>query len=218
MVERIIVGPLHTNTYIVSTAKKECVIVDPGGDFEHILQRLEVLNIKPVAVVLTHGHLDHTAMAARIRDHYQGIPIGIHEADSPLMGGSTRERHIETFRRLTPNADEAVDQLYDNLARPDFFLNDGDSILDSDLAVVHTPGHTPGSVCFYSEERQALFSGDTLLFTLVGSTDDRDGDENALRASITDRLFRLPEETRLFPGHGPLSSLEREMQNSARLR
>ena len=219
MVERIIVGPLHTNTYIVSTAKKQCIVVDPGGDIDHILQRLEALNMKPVAVVMTHGHLDHTAMASRIRDKYQGIPIGIHKADKALLHGSSRDEHLATFQALTADATQAVDTLYDDsLPKPDFFLKDGQQLLDSDLSVIHTPGHTPGSVCFYSEEREALFSGDTLLFTTVGSSEGRDSNTRDLLASITEKLFRLPEQTRLFPGHGPLSNLEREMRNNIGLR
>ncbi len=219
MVERIIVGPLHTNTYIVSTAKKQCIVVDPGGDIDHILQRLEVLNMKPVAVVMTHGHLDHTAVASQIRDKYEGIPIGIHKADKALLHGSSRDDHLATFQTLSEDATQAVDTLYDDsLPKPDFFLKDGQQLLDSDLSVIHTPGHTPGSVCFYSEEREALFSGDTLLFTTVGSSEGRNSSTRDLLASITEKLFQLPAQTRLFPGHGPLSSLEREMRNNIGLR
>lgn len=213
MVERVIVGPLHTNTYIVSTGKKECIIVDPGADVDHIFERLEALNMKPVAIVLTHGHLDHTAVAERIRQTHEGIPIAIHEADAALLHGSTRERHLETLRVLTPDARQVLDQLYSELPEPDLFLNDGENVLDSDLEVLHTPGHTPGSVCFYSEERHVLFSGDTLLFAGIGNADQPEGDQQGLLSSIKDKLFRLPEETRLFPGHGPLSSIEREMQS-----
>ena len=213
MVERVIVGPLHTNTYIVSAGKKECIIVDPGSDVDHIFARLEALNMKPVAIVLTHGHLDHTAAAEQIRAAHDGIPIAIHEADAELLRGSSRERHLETLRLLTPDADNVLDQLYSELPEPDFFLKDGEAVLDSDLAVLHTPGHTPGSVCFYSEERHALFSGDTLLFAGIGNTDQAGSDREGLLTSIKDKLFRLPEDTRLFPGHGPLSSIEREMQS-----
>lgn len=213
MVERIIVGPLHTNTYIVSTGKKECILVDPGADGDHIFERLEALNMKPVAIVFTHGHLDHTAAAERIRMVHEGIPIAIHEADAALLHGSSREHHLETLRLLTPEADLVLDQLFTELPVPDLFLSDGDTVMDSDLAVVHTPGHTPGSVCFYSEERKALFSGDTLLFAGVGNTDQAGGDAAGLLASIKEKIFQLPEDTRLFPGHGPLSSIEREIQS-----
>ncbi|TVQ39617.1 MAG: MBL fold metallo-hydrolase [Spirochaetaceae bacterium] len=218
MVERIIVGPLHTNAYIVSAGKKHCILIDPGGDASQILRRLEALNVKPLAIVLTHGHLDHTAVAGHICREYEGTPIGIHRADSSLMQGSSREQHLETFRNLTPKADEAVRLLYDELPEPDFFLADGEAVCDSDLAVIHTPGHTAGSVCFYSEEREVLFSGDTLLFTAVGGSEGPGASARDLRNSIMQKLFKLPEQTRLFPGHGPLSSIEREKRSNVDLR
>jgi len=218
MVERIIVGPLHTNAYVVSVAKKECLLIDPGSDAEQIHRRLEVLNMKPQAILLTHGHLDHAGAAAHIKQAYDGIPIGIHEADVAFLGPDARKLHHDTFSALGSEAARRFDEWYEELPAADFMFGDGDAILESDLVVMHTPGHTPGSVCFYSEERKALFSGDTLFFKSVGTTEIPDGNSDQLLESIMTKLFELPPDTRLFPGHGPLSTLEREMHNNPDLR
>ncbi len=217
MVERIIVGPLFTNTYVVATSKKGCVIIDPGADVELICARLEAMNMKPHAIVLTHGHLDHTAAAGELKRRFGGIPVCIHPNDANMLANASRREHLESFRGLAERAEEAVDRLLRLLPDPDIFLEDGSEIPESDLQVIHTPGHTPGSVCYYSEPRGALFSGDTLHLT-AGTEGLRGGDITQLIASITDRIFPLPGETRLFPGHGPISSIEREMLHNEGLR
>ncbi|TVR05261.1 MAG: MBL fold metallo-hydrolase [Spirochaetaceae bacterium] len=217
MVERIIVGPLFTNTYLVATSKKGCVIVDPGADVDLIAARLEAMNMKPHAIVLTHGHLDHTAAAAELKRRFGGIPVCIHPNDANMLANASRREHLESFRGLAERAEEAVDRLLRSLPDPDILLEDGAEVPDSDLQVIHTPGHTPGSVCFYSEPRGALFSGDTLHLT-AGTEGLPGGDRAQLIASITDRIFPLPGETRLFPGHGPISSIEREMLHNDGLR
>ncbi len=219
MVERIVVGPLHTNSYVVSTGRKECVLIDPGDEAQTIYRQLTALNMVPLAILLTHGHLDHTAAALGIREYYDHeIKIAVHEADAELLGPESFERHKEMFETLGPDGLETFERLYISLPPPDFYLEEGARILETDLSVIHTPGHTPGSVSLYSETDAALFSGDTLLFKAVGPTEGVGSDHDTLIESITKKLFALPDNTRLYPGHGPNSSLEREKRNNIALR
>ena len=218
MVERIIVGPLYTNAYVVSTGKKECMIIDPGADAELLLSRLEILNVVPTSIVFTHGHLDHTSAAQAILDHYsdrvEKIEVGIHRSDRAYLPPKGEQTNKELFKALGPEAVDAFKHFYTALPKPTFFLKDGDQVLDTDFVTLHTPGHSQGSCCLYSEERNALFSGDTLFFKAIGRTDVVGGDLNKLTKSIRKTLFELPPETRLFPGHGPNSTLEREIANN----
>lgn len=219
MVERIIVGSLYTNAYVVSTGKKECMVIDPGADAPQLLARLEILNVIPTAIVFTHGHLDHTSAAQAIIDHYadrvQKMEVGIHRSDRAYLPPKGEQTNRDLFKPLGPEAMQAFDELWSSLPKPTFFLQDGQPVLGTDFVTVHTPGHSQGSVCLYSEERSALFSGDTLFFKTVGRTDVVGGDLKKLTKSIHKTLFELPPETRLFPGHGPNSVLEREIANNA---
>ena len=219
MIERIIVGPLYTNAYVVSTGKKECMIIDPGADAKQILRRLEVLNVVPTAIVFTHGHLDHTGAAQAIIDYYTerelSIEVGIHRSDRQYLPPNGKETNLKMLKPFGREAMNTFRELYSELPRPTFFLKDGDPILDTDFVTIHTPGHSQGGVCIYSEERTALFSGDTLLSTAVGRTDLVGSDLGKLTKSIRNVLFGLPPETRLFPGHGPLSTLEREIAHNS---
>lgn len=215
MVERLIVGPLFTNAYIVSVGKKECIIIDPGAEGDKICDRLEVLNLQPQAILFTHGHIDHTAAAGRILEKYKAdMPVGIHKADEGFLAASGEDTNRETFAVFGNQGAEAMTELYADTPKATFYLEDGKAILESDLIVIHTPGHTPGSISIYSEERKIVFSGDTLFFKGVGRTDIPGADREALEASIEKKLFSLPAETRLFPGHGPNSTIERERNNN----
>jgi glyoxylase-like metal-dependent hydrolase (beta-lactamase superfamily II) len=219
MVERMVVEPVHTNVYVFATAKKECIVIDPGADGPAIVRRLEAMNMKPRAILLTHGHLDHTSAARYVQEHYEEeVPLAIHKSDAKMLGGKAAEFHRELYSGMGPQGEALFEELYSPLPDPDIKLKDGDTILDTDLTVIHTPGHTPGSVCFYSEEERAVFTGDTLFFKAIGTTDLEKGNHKQLIKSITERLLTLPPETRLYPAHGPLSAIEREVKNNPALR
>ncbi len=218
LINRIIVGSMFTNAYVVSTGKKECILIDPGADTPAIVQRLETMNLIPQAIVFTHGHIDHTSAARGIQEHYTGrshhVPVGIHSADVHLIGNAGYSVNHEIFDSLGENALSAFESFGDELPDPEFTFKEGDAILDTDLTVMHTGGHSPGSSCFYSESRQAVFTGDILFFNTIGRSDFPDGDGEQIMKSVTDRLFALPQETRVFPGHGPLTTIERERMNN----
>jgi glyoxylase-like metal-dependent hydrolase (beta-lactamase superfamily II) len=218
MVERIIVGPMNTNAYVFGTAKKECLLVDPGGDGAVIIQRLEAMNIAPTGIVCTHGHLDHISAIQVIRDYYAGrgitVSVAIHAEDAKYLGSGAEATHRESFYFLGNGADEIFPNVFPALPEPDVLIEDGDTVLDSDLVAMHTPGHTPGSICLFSEGQEALFSGDTLFFEGTGRTDLPGGSQDELLDSVLKRLFLLPPTTRVFPGHGPLTTLEREIRHN----
>jgi hydroxyacylglutathione hydrolase len=219
MVERVVVGAWKTNCYIFSSTKKECIIIDPGGDEAEIASRVDVLNMVPVGIALTHGHVDHVAALARLRENYSRrgypLPVAINPADRKFLGTGGMETHRESLEVL--GLDEmsffGVDPA--ELPRADVRLREGDRVFDMDLLVIETPGHTPGSVCFYAEKEGILFSGDTLFFDGVGRTDLPGGSEKKLKESIQKKIAVLPPETRVFPGHGPFTTVEREKRGNA---
>jgi len=222
MVERVVVGPWKTNCYIYSSAKKECIIIDPGGSEAEIAARVDVLNMVPVGIALTHGHVDHVAALAKLRAGYASrgytLPIAIHAADKRFLGIGGRESHRESLEHL--GLDElnffGVDPA--ELPKADVRLKEGDHVFNMDIVVLETPGHTPGSVCFYSEKEGILFSGDTLFFDGVGRTDLPGGSDKKLRESIQKKIGALPPETRVFPGHGPFTTVERERRGNSLFR
>jgi hydroxyacylglutathione hydrolase len=218
MVERVVVGPWKTNCYIYSSTKKECIIIDPGGSDEEIASRVDVLNMVPVGIALTHGHVDHLAALRALRDGYAArgykLPIAINTADRKFLGSGGIETHRENLEFL--GLDEATFFGLDaeELPKADVRLREGERVFDMDLVVLETPGHTPGSVCFYSEREGVLFSGDTLFFDNVGRSDMAGGSEKKLRESILKKIAVLPPETRVFPGHGPFTTVEREKRGN----
>lgn len=191
IIERLILTSAESNCFLVGCERtRQALVIDPGDDADRILARAAELDLKPTSVVITHAHWDHVNAAGPIAER-TGAAIGMHPADLALLTlvpDVTRER-IGVRGPEPPQIDQP--------------LADGDvlHIGDVDLAVLHTPGHTPGSICLLSEVEAALFSGDTLMAGWVGRTDRPGGDQAAIRASLWDRLLRLPDETRVFAGH-----------------
>jgi len=218
MVERVVVGPWKTNCYIFSSSKKECIIIDPGGDEEEIASRVDVLNMVPIGIALTHGHVDHLAALGRLQSSYAArgytLPIAISSADRRFLGSGALETHKESLKEHAPDELAFFAGDAPELPKADVKLREGERVFDMDLVVLETPGHTPGSLCFYSEKEGVLFSGDTLFFDGVGRTDLPGGSERKLRESIEKKIAVLPPETRVFPGHGPFTTVERERRGN----
>ena len=218
MIERLRVGSIGENCYLLPLGKLDsqglegCIVVDPGAEEERIVGAMDARKLSPLLIACTHGHLDHCAAIGALRDTYIGrghtIPIAIHHLDQAYLGARGHETNRRLFAAI--GAEAFFEAMWLPLPEADILLKDGDFLLDSSWKVMHTPGHSAGSVCFFDEARSLLVSGDTLFRDGVGRTDGPDSDESALRESIEARLFTLPADTRIFPGHGEPTTIGRE--------
>jgi glyoxylase-like metal-dependent hydrolase (beta-lactamase superfamily II) len=198
----IAVGPLAANCYILWNDPAKALVVDPGAEGPRILEALKADGITPALVVITHGHFDHTgAVGDIVKAH--AVPFRHHEAEASTLA-------------QTPPGTEIWGVKVARVPRPSGHLADGERLDVGGLAVdiIHTPGHTPGSTCFYVPEDEILLTGDTLFQRSVGRSDLPGGNADQLAASIRGKLYALPEETTVYPGHGPSTSVGQEkLQN-----
>lgn len=193
------VGQIGTNCYVIyREGQKKAVIVDPGADGAYILNMCRELSVIPEAILLTHGHFDHILA---VKDIIRAFPEG------KVYAG---EHERETL------ADPAVN-LSSGFGGPcavhaDEYVKDGDilSLAGLSFQVLFTPGHTSGSVCYLIKEEGVLISGDTLFLESLGRTDLPTGDQLKIVKSITERLFVLPGDTLVYPGHGDMTTIGHE--------
>ncbi len=196
-VETVVVGALETNCYLVYCQKSlECVVVDPGADPDKIFSALRNKKLDPVVMINTHGHVDHIGANQDLKERFH-IPLLLHQADLPLLQNALlSEIAMLLGARKSPD--------------PDGYLSDGQEIRfgRESLKVLTTPGHSPGGVSLLGQD--LLFSGDTLFCGGVGRTDLPGGSWKDLVRSIRERIFTLPGNVRVYPGHGPSTSVESE--------
>lgn len=188
MVRQIRVGMMATFCYIVGDEpSKTCAVLDPAFEVKKILKETESLGYKLTYIINTHGHLDHTRGNAQIIAATDAKLL-IHELDAKKL----EKILIRTFSRLLGGKGSPL---------PDRLLKDGDmiDIGETSLKVIHTPGHTMGGICLYTEGN--LFTGDTLFVGAVGRTDLRGGSMLLLIQSIKEKLYTLPDDTIVWPGH-----------------
>lgn len=209
-------GILAVNTYIVPcSAEPSCTrvfIVDPGGNADKIVQAVGTDDV--AGIVLTHGHFDHVGAVPELKKRY-GVPLCIHEADLCYTGKAAAETHQLDFSRVGMffSSDDPCASLAD-FPEADivFRMNAEQERLPLDFApewsVLHTGGHSPGSVCLYHEDG-CLLSGDTLFASGIGRTDLHGGNFEELMRSLS-RIFKLPDATRVYPGHGLPTTIGRE--------
>jgi glyoxylase-like metal-dependent hydrolase (beta-lactamase superfamily II) len=199
--KEIVVGGLETNCYLVYCEETlQCAVVDPGAEPERIFLEIAEAELKPVVIINTHGHVDHIGANRDMKDHF-GVPLYIHAADSPMLG---KIQQLELSLFLGAKDSPPADHL----------MSDGEEIKigNSVLRVLHTPGHSPGSVSLLGDG--FLLSGDTLFFEGVGRTDLPGGSQKQLEQSLREKVMTLPDETVILPGHGPLTSVGQERVNN----
>ena len=213
---------MRTNCYVYGDGRRDCLLIDPGAEPEAIVSRLEMLNMIPRGIVLTHGHYDHTSSTNNLVAHYKerqiDLTVAVHESDAAYLGRDSETTNRQNFEVLGAEALAFFEMSFTPLPAPDVLLKEADTVFDTELTVMETPGHTPGSICLYSGSDALLFCGDTLFFEGVGRTDLPGGDEAQLAESIRTRIVPLPPETAILPGHGPLSTIEREIKGNPFLR
>jgi glyoxylase-like metal-dependent hydrolase (beta-lactamase superfamily II) len=213
IIEKIIVGEFQSNCYILGTEKKRAIIIDPGAEYQKIKIQLDKHKLKPTFVINTHGHIDHIGC-----DNEFCLPVYIHREDKDFL--------------FSP------DKNLSNIFSSPFILKcevrtlEDKEILSLDeisLEVIHTPGHTPGSICLYlvlpslmnqyptcaaGQEEDILFTGDTLFKNGIGRTDFPGADQRQLLDSMRKILLRFSDRTKILPGHGPQSYLGEEKRQN----
>jgi len=207
IIETLQLGPVATNCYIYSPDGVHAIIVDPADDAQTIAGHVAAMELTAVGIVNTHGHLDHTGANAALKI-LLGIPIAIGAADAPYLGSGAEPLHRQDALTVGPEGVALFQQFYVPSPPADALLREGDEIPYGRLKVVATPGHTPGSISLVGDG--VAFTGDALFAGAVGRTDLCGGDEAALLASIRDKLLTLPGATRVFPGHGPPTTIADE--------
>jgi hydroxyacylglutathione hydrolase len=201
--ERIPLGPLQTNAYILSHSNGTCIIFDPGSEGSELVNYIEKQGLTPLAILLTHAHFDHIGAVDDVRNKWN-VPVYIHQNEqdwlgNPLLNGSYyfmgEEVRVKEAQHVLTHEQK---------------LEIGEFILQ----VLETPGHSPGSVSYYCEEIEAVFSGDALFAGSIGRTDLPGGNHAQLLKSIHDKLLVLPEETIVLSGHGPETTIGAEMDTN----
>jgi len=196
------VGVLQCNcTIIGDPITRFALIVDPGGDAEAILAKLDDLNLNALAIIHTHAHFDHILAAGEIKKA-TGAPIYLNKDDFPLWKSLEEQCVMFGF----PSDIKLPD--------PDYYLSDDHDLNCCGGIAIHTPGHTPGSTSFWFEESNILIAGDTLFKGAVGRTDFPGGDFEQIRVSIRERIYTLNEGAVVIAGHGPMTTIADEKNNN----
>ena len=198
---RLVVGPLQVNCFILADEKtKEAVVIDPGDDAQEILKIIRDKGFKVKYIVITHGHFDHVGANKALKDA-TGAELLIHEGDAPVMASASQ--HSQAFGMNTQSS-----------PRADRYVKHGDIITAGEvsLKVLHTPGHSPGGISLL--DQGMVFTGDSLFAGSIGRTDLPGGDLMTLIRSIKTNLMTLPDDTKVFCGHGPATTIGEERREN----
>lgn len=195
-----VVGLAQENCYFISNTKKETLIIDPGDQGMALVKELRKNHLKPLAILLTHTHFDHIGGIEDIRSQFD-IPVYVHEKEQhwlqkPTLNGSAKYQEIPNI--IVEKADEIIQK------------EGSYSIGDFTFDVLHTPGHSPGSITFSFKDEGFAIVGDTLFEGSIGRTDLIEGSEKVLLQAIKQKIFSLDEQTIIYPGHGNSTTVEKE--------
>ena len=205
-IKKFVVNPLQENSYILSDETGECIFIDPGyfydEEYDEIREYISENNLSPVKIANTHCHFDHIMGVEFVRNEYN-IPLCAHPDDAFWIERAVDQGQMFGFD-MKP-------------VRPiDVFFNEGEKVIfgNSELKIIHVPGHSPGHVAFYNNKNNFLIGGDVLFYGSIGRTDLPGGNHRQLISSIQEKFFTLPGETKVYCGHGPETLLDFEKTNN----
>jgi hydroxyacylglutathione hydrolase len=201
-----VIGPIATNNYYLSNNAEEAVLLDPGGpEAPRIVHELKNRNIEIIAILVTHGHFDHLSWATEVQKETEGAKVYLHKD----------EKHTyEDFHRVASRYGYILD-----LREPDRWIHDGQKLKLAGITfeVMHTPGHSPGSVTYLLKDQKEAFTGDTLFKQSIGRTDLQYSNPKDMEVSLKLLMQELPKvdkQTKILPGHGETSSIDVELQSN----
>ncbi|HLW39185.1 MAG TPA: MBL fold metallo-hydrolase [Brumimicrobium sp.] len=200
-------NPFQENTYLVTDDKNNAVVIDPGCYFEEERQLfrdyIHQHKLNVLALLNTHGHVDHIMGNAFVKKEYN-VDLYLHEADVPTLMMGERSAQVYGLH------------LFENSPLPDQFLREGDLLTFGDITfeVIFGPGHAPGHVAFYNEKEKYVINGDILFRGSYGRVDLPGGDINQLKHTITEKMFSLPDDTLVYTGHGPETTIGEEKNSN----
>ena len=205
-IHKLTFNPFSENTYVVTDETKQCAIIDPGccNDKERseLVNTIEAFGLKPVLLLNTHCHIDHIPGNKFVFEKYGLLPV-IHENELEIMDRAPMFAEFFGFQ-------------CDVSPLPEKFLNEGDEVKlgNATFKVLFTPGHSPGSISFYSEKDKLVISGDVLFYRSVGRFDLPDANGKVLYNSIVTKLMTLPDDVKVYSGHGPETTIGFERKNN----
>lgn len=198
-IEYRVLGMFQTNTYfLINEETQETIIVDPADSAEYIAKQCELRGYKITAIIFTHGHFDHIYASKQLRE-LTGAKIYAFEGEKRLLTDDDLNRSKVWASSYTVDVDEYLKEDVEY------------ELAGLKFRIIATPGHTEGSCCLYFEEEKTLMSGDTLFCETYGRTDLPTGSFPALITSLREKVFKLPKETRVYPGHDKLTTIENEI-------
>ena len=203
ILETLVTGIFQTNCYVVACEKsRQGVVIDPGDDFDAIIRAIEGKKIDLSHILLTHGHIDHIYSVAQLAERYT-VPVAMNPDDRELAGHAGMQAELLGVKSPLP-FDLDIELAHGTVLK----------IGSLEIVVLATPGHSPGSVCYYLRAHNIVFAGDTLFFNSIGRTDLPGGNQSLLLDSIKSRLFTLPECTRVMSGHGAFTTIGHEINTN----
>ncbi|HET8574288.1 MAG TPA: MBL fold metallo-hydrolase [Edaphocola sp.] len=197
-------NPFRENTYLVVNEAHETIVIDPGmydkSELTEFYTYIEHHQLKPVKILNTHAHIDHILSVEALKQKYQ-IPFALHEGELPVLANATYASMMYGIKLAA-------------IPKVDFYLKEGENISfgTSQLKLLLTPGHSPGSISFYAPKEGFVISGDVLFQNSIGRTDLPGGNYEQLIESIQRKMFSLPDKTTVYPGHGPITRIDVEKE------